>query len=284
MAQDCILSLSFDRRPVSFETLESIRDTSSEYDFMGCMFELTNIGRAFMEQTILQRTSTTTVFRYVLLLEELRAKRETYLQRNHPRHSKRIRMESHTLRLQISSLMSFFCRRFFKFDANTHGDSEELRLSEKARQSFLDIIEAFLDLKSLTVLPLRSWSMIHAGISSALFLWLHERESGNQDPGSQATRSKFINLLSSDRADDESSGDAESQSLLCMSHSRALRLLKSRTTTRHRAPETGHEQPLSGTQTEEELRDTLLHIAWSRRATSDDEATNTEQQPPRTTA
>lgn len=101
---------------------------------------------------------------------------------------------------------------------------------DKAQDSLLETIQAFMALQSLTVLPLRSWSMIHAAIGAALLLQVQERTAQTEEI--RKLQNSLINALSRECSGESGFASSQTQPWLSISHLRALRTLKGSLTKR----------------------------------------------------
>lgn len=83
-------------------------------------------------------------------------------------------LEHLALRMHFSFAVSVFCRPAIRKSQsvllNPHGDI----LRKRARESLTNASAAFLDFQALSIVPLRTWSMIHTALSSTLLLCLWE--------------------------------------------------------------------------------------------------------------
>jgi signal transduction histidine kinase len=107
-----------------------------------------------------------------------------------------------------------------------HPHSELLR--SRAKASLIDASKAFLEFQALSVVPLRSWSMVHTVLSSTLLLCIWE-ETRN-DAECRNLQQRVIDVFSSSdaRISDEGTSLYESDSQwLSARHIRALVTLRS---------------------------------------------------------
>ncbi|CAI7572949.1 unnamed protein product [Penicillium manginii] len=99
-------------------------------------------------------------------------------------------------------------------------------LRSRAKGSLIDASRAFLDFQALSVVPLRSWSMVHTVLSSTLLLCMWE-ETRN-DPECRDLQQKVIDVFSSSDSRPDDGGVAEpDQQWLSARHIRALVTLRS---------------------------------------------------------
>lgn len=159
------------------------------------------------------------------------------------RHTRQSRIDGHTMHLNISFVTSVICRVFLKQKSPATYSEDHEYMATRARLSFVEVMRAFLDLQPLTVIPLRSWSMIHAGISSALLLEVYGAAA--QAPDSEDIRLRFINLLSNEQPCGNGSESAEvyDRPNLTASHVKALRALKNSIWKRQSRLSSAYEQP-----------------------------------------
>jgi hypothetical protein len=217
--QDSLLSLSFDRPPAGassdLETLLS--QDGSDLSYIQCMYAWSHIGRQLLEKSRHERASIDTMLHILSQLDQINLKSQQHLRVLSACTSRQARTEHYAFRLQQAFCSSFVCRPAL-LCSNAPGREGELStILDRAQNSLVETIEAFMALQSLTILPLRSWSMIHAVIGAALLLQVQERTAHNEEI--RTLQNSLINTLSR-----ECSG--ESQPWLSMSHLRALRTLK----------------------------------------------------------
>ncbi|CAI7588838.1 unnamed protein product [Penicillium pancosmium] len=98
-------------------------------------------------------------------------------------------------------------------------------LRSRAKGSLVDASRAFLDFQALSVVPLRSWSMVHTVLSSTLLLCMWE-ETRN-DPECRGLQQRVIDVFSSSdsRSDDGTMSEPDRQ-WLSARHIRALVTLR----------------------------------------------------------
>lgn len=225
--QDCLLSLSFDRPIVSCSGHGEhyVLPDETHLDYVGCMFELTMIGRAFLGRPQTERAQSDVGVHHLNMLDKIKSKWYLYTGKRSNHRSRQARMEEHVLCLHMAFFTSVVCRGFLKLRKPSGPDAEHDVLCMKGRTSLLETMQAFLSLQSLSVLPLRSWSMIHAGLSAALLFELFG-PSNNPPPGSENVQMRFINALSSIDLTGDSNTEIYKQPLLSASHMKAMRALR----------------------------------------------------------
>lgn len=135
-------------------------------------------------------------------------------------------LEHLALRMHTSFCVSIICRPAMKHTPLQSLPHAEV-LRARAKGSLIDASKAFLDFQALSVVPLRSWSMVHTVLSSTLLLCIWE-ETRN-DPECRSLQQKVIDVFSSSESrtgDDGSLTDSDGQ-WLSARHIRALVTLRS---------------------------------------------------------
>jgi hypothetical protein len=226
--QDSLLSLSFDRPPARCHLNErDIHPQLSDLTSLGyieCMHHYCDIGRQLLKRPRTERARIDIMWMHLQHADEVSSKSAPHLQSLVDCSSRQSRIEHHVFRLQASSCASFICRPALLFQPSRGEEAEYRSLLIRAKHDLLETIHAFLDLQTLTVLPLRTWSMIHASISAALLLQLME----DSRPSEQVRKlqNALVDAISRDCGSHNLSSPAPDQSWLSTSHLRALRTLR----------------------------------------------------------
>lgn len=136
-------------------------------------------------------------------------------------------LEHLALRMHTSFCVSVLCRPAMRQSALQPLLPNTDILRARAKGSLIDASKAFLDFQALSVVPLRSWSMVHTVLSSTLLLCIWE-ETRN-DPECRSLQQRVIDVFSSPdsrASDDNSPSDGDGQ-WLSARHIRALVTLRS---------------------------------------------------------
>jgi hypothetical protein len=108
----------------------------------------------------------------------------------------------HHLDMQFGFVKAWLCRpalrHLGRLDTNTSGDVLERELYAMCLQSCRDCLYAFVKLNTLCVYPLRSWSVIHNGLSSLLLLALTGELRRN--PHLRATLGELLDTFQSNQS------------------------------------------------------------------------------------
>jgi hypothetical protein len=137
-------------------------------------------------------------------------------------------LEHLALKMHFSFCVSLVCRPAMKQSQTRPLLMQTGILRARAKGSLIDASRAFLDFQALSVVPLRSWSMVHTVLSSTLLLCIWE-ETRN-DPECRDLQLKVIEVFSSadsEASDDGGSGSENEGQWLSARHIRALVTLRS---------------------------------------------------------
>lgn len=133
-------------------------------------------------------------------------------------------LEHLALKMHTSFCVSVACRPAMKQTQTEVSHADILR--SRAKGSLIDASRAFLDFQALSVVPLRSWSMVHTVLSSTLLLCMWE-ETRN-DPECRNLQQRVIDVFSaSDSKSDDGSMSETDRQWLSARHIRALVTLRS---------------------------------------------------------
>lgn len=194
VAQDCLLSLCYDRPPivsVKGWSLENTVYTKQGLSFIDVMHCLCRLG---INVTTADRDAQETAF-YVDMLNHV----DEVYQRALPHLTSRANcksmhehLEHLALKMHLSLLIGVLTRPALKQPQTQ--DSSYGILRERAKTSMIDASRAFLDFQALSVIPLRTWSMVHTALTSTLLLstW----EETRNDPESRDLQQRVIELFS----------------------------------------------------------------------------------------
>ncbi|KAJ0414157.1 phenylacrylic acid decarboxylase [Aspergillus carlsbadensis] len=103
-------------------------------------------------------------------------------------------LEHLALRMHTSFCVSVLCRPALKSRSSSMDPRTFETLRLRAKASLIDASKAFLDFQALSVVPLRTWSMVHTVLSSTLLLciWPETRE----DPECRDLQQRAIEVFS----------------------------------------------------------------------------------------
>ncbi|KAL3457103.1 hypothetical protein BJX64DRAFT_25878 [Aspergillus heterothallicus] len=156
-------------------------------------------------------------------------------------------LEHLALRMHTSFCVSMLCRPALKSRPNPANDHRIDTLRSRAKVSLIDASRAFLEFQALSVVPLRTWSMVHTVLSSTLLLciWPETRE----DPECKGLQQRVIEVFSGGSPSGSDTVTSEYSEWLSARHIRALVTLR-QSLGKYSAPDaatssTEHEQPLS---------------------------------------
>ncbi|KAK5991489.1 hypothetical protein PT974_09772 [Cladobotryum mycophilum] len=133
------------------------------------------------------------------------------------------------LRIHMGFFTSLLCRPVLARGCNPIDHPSAMILIARARDSLMSTARAFVDLQNISILPMRTWSMIHAALSATILLSMWEVT--RNDPESRAVQQRVVEAFSRAAQEDDETGvtDASSNNShwLSVSHARALVALQS---------------------------------------------------------
>lgn len=134
-------------------------------------------------------------------------------------------LEHLALKMHSSFCISVVCRPAMKQSQPQQQLPRTDILRTRAKDSLIDASRAFLDFQALSVVPLRSWSMVHTVLSSTLLLCIWEETRNN--PECRSLQQRVIDVFNScdSRGIDGDSAESDSQ-WLSERHIRALITLR----------------------------------------------------------
>lgn len=228
--QDCILSVCFDRDALSssyrrFAKVGDVMAKSRTYqESMGGLVDLTCLWLAESETS---RCSVENICGYIRHLKVFDADDSMIKQARSIQPSLRALAELLTLRLYCGYLCGVICRPALKSMEGSGQASQVDEVLLSVKTSTEGTMRAFIDLCKFTQLPLRSWSMIHAGLSAAITVEFIETPLGIPETSSlRHVQTTFLDLLSHEQHMNQSEGSFHYQAWLSSSHSSYLRALQ----------------------------------------------------------
>lgn len=180
--QDSLLSLCYDRPPIVSNmrwTPEALSSPRLELSYVNLMHYFCWVGLEIMK---MEETAEPQPNHNLTLLTNLdsvfnRAQAHLFARENC------INLQQHlehlALRMHMSFIASALCRPAIKRSPGLLNEDPRLvSLRSRARENLITASRAFLDFQALSVVPLRTWSMVHTVLSSTLLLctWQETRE------------------------------------------------------------------------------------------------------------
>lgn len=136
------------------------------------------------------------------------------------------RYESLTIQIQLFFAVSVLCRPALTKSAATDNERADVvgALKSRAKESLMNTAKAFIEFQALSIVPIRTWSLIHAVLSATILLCLWEETRCDQE--SRDVLQRVMEIFSrAAQADDETGMmvDASGNNhWLSMNHTRAL--------------------------------------------------------------
>ena len=225
--QDCLLSVCFDRvvlAPPLIRLDSSGEAVSAPRKYLDLMKTLMGISHQWLSESDTSRNSISTISGYIDLLDALDLDNDDSGQVQSLCRTRRRRIEHFVLRLHGGYIRSVICRPALSTMGKSGKVSRPDKILGSAIQGISQTLCAYIALSKLTKLPLRTWSMIHAGLSSAIMVEFVESFSGPS--ALRQAQAAFLDLLTREENNATSGNGAGNPAWLSSSHSGYLRALR----------------------------------------------------------
>lgn len=227
--QDSLLCLCYDRPPIVSVNGWSLHQSLFErrdLSYAEVMQFLCILGLDIMRPQSLGSAEVDRAIEGLQRLDDVYQRGQSYLRIRESCTTLQQHLEHLALRMHTSFCVSVLCRPAMKQPPSQPLPHAEV-LRSRAKGSLIDASKAFLDFQALSVVPLRSWSMVHTVLSSTLLLCIWEET--RKDPECRNLQQKVIDVFSSSESrisEDGSLTDSDGQ-WLSARHTRALVTLRS---------------------------------------------------------
>ncbi|RFU30793.1 hypothetical protein B7463_g5534, partial [Scytalidium lignicola] len=181
MCQECLLSLCHGRNPTVPGNTEIINDsssTTSNLTYRIAMLRISTLGISIMTSD--KRSDYDKCLETLSAVDNLRRDVAPHLQSRENCTNQHQHLEHLALVIHMSFFISWICRPAIKSKSASADASRESILRRRARQSLIDVSQAFLDFQIISTVPLKMWSMIHAALCCTLILsvWEETKNDG----------------------------------------------------------------------------------------------------------
>ncbi|KAK4066215.1 transcriptional regulator family: Fungal Specific TF [Trichoderma aggressivum f. europaeum] len=224
--QDGLLSLCHGRPHIaskqSFATENTLKHSNRPLDFSEMMCGIVKTSSSLLE---LEQLSCEASMKLLAELDGYRSRAAPYLRCREKCTNIQQRYESLTIESHLSFAVSIMCRPALSKSALTENEPDVVRaLRAQAKDSLMSTAKAFIDFQAVSIIPIRTWSLIHAVLSATIVLCLWEETRRDQE--SRDVLQRVMEIFSrAAQADDETGMmvDASGNSnWLSMNHIRAL--------------------------------------------------------------
>ncbi|KAJ5768773.1 hypothetical protein N7520_003332 [Penicillium odoratum] len=223
--QDSLLCLCYDRPPIVSVVgwpLDQTMLERTDLTYPETMHFLCRLGLDMMRpggQTEVDRAIDS-----LQKLDSVGQRSQKYLRNRESCMTFQQNLEHLALRMHTNFCISVACRPAMKQQPQPlYPQADFLRM--RAKGGLIDASKAFLDFQALSVVPLRSWSMVHTVLSSTLLLCIWE-ETRN-DPECRRLQQRVIDVFSSSNAKTAEGTPCDGDEWLSARHIRALVTLRS---------------------------------------------------------
>ncbi|UKZ82723.1 hypothetical protein TrVFT333_010518 [Trichoderma virens FT-333] len=224
--QDCLLSLCHGRPHIapkqSLATQNSLK-SNEPLDFSEMMCGIVSVSTGLLE---LEKPNCEASMKLLTELDGYRSRAVPYLQHREKCTNIQQRYESLSIEIQLFFAVSVLCRpALTKFATTENGQTDVIRaLKSRAKESLMNTAKAFIEFQALSIIPIRTWSLIHAVLSATILLCLWEETRCDQE--SRDVLQRVMEIFSrAAQADDETGMMVDASgnnNWLSMNHTRAL--------------------------------------------------------------
>lgn len=223
--QDCLLSLCHGRPHIatnqSLATNNLLYRSDEALGFSDMMCGIVSVCISYLN---LEQPSCEASLKLMTELDGYRSRALPYLQDRNSCKNIQQRYENLTIQIQLSFAASVIARpALTRTVATTNEQISNLQiLKHRAKESLMNTVKSFIEFQSLSIIPIRTWSLIHAVLSATIMLCLWE-ETRN-DAESRDVLQRVMEIFSrAAQADDETGMMSDNNNpWLSMSHTRAL--------------------------------------------------------------
>ncbi|KAL7928281.1 hypothetical protein V8C35DRAFT_245147 [Trichoderma chlorosporum] len=225
--QDCLLSLCHGRPHIaskqSLATQNSLYHSTGPLDFSDMMCGIVAVCIGLLE---LEQPDCEASMKLLTELDGYRSRAVPYLRSREKCTNIQQRYESLTIDIQLFFAVSVLCRPALTKSATTNSEQSEVVrvLRSRAKDSLMSTAKAFIEFQALSIIPVRTWSLIHGVLSATILLCLWEETRYEQE--SRDVLQRVMEIFSrAAQADDETGMMVDASgnnNWLSMNHTRAL--------------------------------------------------------------
>ncbi|KAF7597181.1 hypothetical protein BBP40_009521 [Aspergillus hancockii] len=226
--QDCLLSLCYDRPPVvSISGWQQPVDSASTtgLSFTDAMYLLCQLGLDIAKVQEPEHWELSRATELLASLDNIYSRAQPHLLAREHCKCLQHHQEHLALRMHMSFCTSVLCRPTIRSSPSLVDDHRYNLLRTRAKDSLVNASKAFLDFQTLSIVPLRTWSMVHTVLSSALLLCIWQ-ETRN-DSECRDLQQRVITVFSTaDSPRKDTAGVSDDGQWLSARHIRALVALR----------------------------------------------------------
>ncbi|KAL6799650.1 hypothetical protein J3E68DRAFT_396404 [Trichoderma sp. SZMC 28012] len=175
--QDSLLSLCHGRLPAALSrsgySFESLLLPKS-LPFTEAMHYICQLAMAILERHETGRSQIALSMQWLTILDRIRDSAQPHLRNQDQCENLQECLHFLAFRLNTSFLQTFICRPALGKACHDTNTSEYERARMRAKESFTNALQAFLEFHTLSIVPLRTWSTIHTTLSSILLTSIWE--------------------------------------------------------------------------------------------------------------
>ncbi|KAI9048008.1 hypothetical protein LZ554_007806 [Drepanopeziza brunnea f. sp. 'monogermtubi'] len=213
--QDSLLSLSFDRSPITIMTRcqspLSPTALTEGFSYTEAMYTLCYNILQFVKNESIAHPTYDQIIANSIEVENIRQQVVPRLRSTSQCKTLQDRLQHYAVILHTSFVVSVFCRPALRRGERPGMDAaQKALLAEKCKANLAETVRMYLKMHSLSVIPTRSWAFTYHGLSSAVLLGiLGETKT---DPEVRSLQGNLISALSVTAATEQTSPGPEAGS------------------------------------------------------------------------
>ncbi|KAL4804043.1 hypothetical protein BDV18DRAFT_166241 [Aspergillus unguis] len=178
--QDSLLSLCYDRPPIVSTRgwTPHVNPEPSGFSYLMLMHSICWIALNIIQIQELPQPEPSPNLTLLAELDQTYSQAQPHLRQRESCKNLQENLEHLALRMHVSFCVSVLCRPAIRKNPQAGEDPNYITLRARAKESLITASKAFLDFQALSIVPLRTWSMVHTVLSSTLLLctWHETRD------------------------------------------------------------------------------------------------------------
>ncbi|CAI4218038.1 unnamed protein product [Parascedosporium putredinis] len=166
---DTLISLSFDRYPVTNIPSCLLPDTADQYTYLEAMYHLTYIICRRLSPDLIAGATYEQIIDIRDSVRELGTKLVPQIQFKDRCRTVKDRLQHFAIQLHLAFTISVACRPALRRDCPFEPQQKEY-IANECKANLITTVKMFLSMHQLSVIPTRSWAFTYNGLSSALLL------------------------------------------------------------------------------------------------------------------
>lgn len=235
--QDALLSICHDRPPAIYShgwALVPQQLALNDLSYAEVMHRLSDISIEFMQRKALNFWADKSLPDFLSAVDALYATSKSYLRETAACKDLSQLLEHYALKMHLSFFITYICRPAIRNSTKINEALTNDNLSVRAQESLIRVCQAFMDFQALSIVPRRTWSMIHEALSAVLLLYVWDKT--RHDTNCRLLQQQVVDIFTNDITDETTNDNLASRETTWLSPQHIRTLLSLRDAL-------GHDQP-----------------------------------------